>query len=62
MARGFRSLDNMFALIYLKCSDLVVPLHNRPQPSAAWQRIARDRANEKRRRREEERRMQVKAA
>ena len=62
MARGFRNLDNMIALIYLKCSDLVVPLHNRPQPSAEWQRIARDRANARRRAREEERRLQVTAA
>jgi len=33
MARGFRNLENMMALIYLKCSDLVIPLNNRPQPS-----------------------------
>lgn len=32
-ARGFRNLDNMFALIYLRCSDLTVPLNNRYQPS-----------------------------
>ena len=29
MARGFRSIGNMIALIYLKCSDLVIPLNNR---------------------------------
>ena len=34
MARGFRNLENMIALIYLKCSDLVIPLNNRPQPSS----------------------------
>ncbi len=34
MARGFRNLQNLIALIYLKCSDLVIPLNNRPQPSA----------------------------
>lgn len=34
MARGFRNIGNMIALIYLKCSDLVIPLHNRPQMSA----------------------------
>ncbi len=61
MARGFRSLDNMIALIYLKCSDLVVPLHNRPQPSAEWQKKKRDEANERRRAAEELRRIQVAA-
>ena len=34
MARGFRNIGNMIALIYLKCSDLVIPLNNRPQMSA----------------------------
>ena len=33
VARGFRNLENMAALIYLKCSDLIIPLNNRPQPS-----------------------------
>ena len=61
MARGFRNLDNMIALIYLKCSDLVVPLHNRPQPSAEWQKKKRDEANERRRAAEELRRIQVAA-
>lgn len=61
MARGFRNLDNMIALIYLKCSDLVVPLHNRPQPSAAWRKRKRDEANERRRAAEELRRIQVTA-
>ncbi|MCR5772911.1 MAG: transposase, partial [Butyrivibrio sp.] len=28
LARGFRNLDNMITLIYLKCSDIVVPLCN----------------------------------
>ena len=62
MARGFRNLDNMIAIIYLKCSDLVVPLHNRPQPSAEWQKMKRDEANERRRAAEELRRIQVSAA
>ncbi len=61
MARGFRNLDNMIALIYLKCSDLVVPLHNRPQPSAEWQKRKRDEANGRRRAAEELRRIQVAA-
>ncbi|MDD6825057.1 MAG: transposase [Oscillospiraceae bacterium] len=28
LARGFRTLENMFALIYLKCSDIIIPLCN----------------------------------
>ena len=53
LARGFRNLDNMIALIYLKCSDIVVPLCNRPQPSAEYLARKRARANELRRLREE---------
>ena len=34
MACGFRNLENMRALIYPKCSDPVIPLSNRPQPSS----------------------------
>ncbi len=59
MARGFRNLDNMMALIYLRCSDLVVPLNNRYQPTAEKQQELRDIANERRRKREEERRSRV---
>lgn len=55
LARGFRNLDNMIALIYLKCSDIVVPLCNRPQPSADYLAKKRARANELRRLREEQR-------
>jgi hypothetical protein len=57
LARGFRNLDNMFALIYLKCSDIVIPLHNRPQPSAEWSRKRREDANRRRKEREEARRL-----
>lgn len=57
MARGFRNLDNMMALIYLKCSDLIVPLNNRPKPSADLLKQRRERANELRREREEANRM-----
>jgi len=57
MARGFRNLDNMFALIYLKCSDLVIPLFNRYQPSPEKQRELRELANERRHEREEGRRL-----
>ena len=59
LARGFRNLDNMIALIYLKCSDIVVPLCNRPQPSAEYLAKKRARANELRRLREEQRRMEL---
>ena len=51
MARGFRNIRNMIALIYLKCSDLVIPLHNRPQMSAEKAATARNTANELRKRR-----------
>ena len=53
MARGFRNLENMKALIYLKCSDLVIPLNNRPQPSAERRMAMRLKAAEQRRAREE---------
>ena len=56
MARGFRNLENMKALIYLKCSDLVIPLNNRPQPSAERRIAMRLKAAEQRRAREEFRR------
>ena len=53
MARGFRNLENMKALIYLKCSDLVIPLNNRPQPSAEKRKAMRLKAARQRRIREE---------
>ena len=56
LARGFRNLDNMIALIYLKCSDIVVPLCNRLQPSAEYLAKKRARSNELRRLSEEQRR------
>ena len=52
MARGFRNTGNMIALIYLKCSDLVIPLHNRPQMSAEKSAAVRKNANDLRRKRE----------
>lgn len=58
-ARGFRNLQNIFALIYLRCSDLVVPLHNRYQPTAEKQRELRDIQNRRKRQREEEKRASV---
>ena len=56
LARGFRNIGNMIALIYLKCSDIVVPLCNRPQPSKEYLARRRERANELRRQREGQRR------
>ena len=53
MARGFRNLENMKALIYLKCSDLLIPLNNRPQPSAQKRRTMRLKAAQQRRSRQE---------
>ena len=51
MARGFRNIENMIALIYLKCSDLVIPLFNRIQMTAEKAAAARNTANELRRKR-----------
>ena len=51
-ARGFSNLENMIALIYLKCSDLVIPLNNRPQPSAERRNEMRRKASEQRKARE----------
>ena len=36
LARGFKNIGNMIALIYLKCSDIVIPICNRPQPSREY--------------------------
>ena len=55
MARGFRNLANMTVLIYLKCSDLVVPLRNRIQRTAEQAAMMRERANACRHAREEAR-------
>ena len=48
MGRGFRSMENLFSLIYLKCSDLIIPLNNRPQPSAEVLKEMRENANQRR--------------
>ena len=55
VARGFRNMENLIAFIYLKCSDLVIPLNNRYQPDAEKAKELRDRANDLRRKREESR-------
>lgn len=56
LAKGFRNIGNMMSLIYLKCSDLVINLFNRPQPSAAYTKARREKANERRKQREEQKR------
>lgn len=56
VARGFRNLDNLFSLVYLRCSDIVVPLNNRYQPSAEKQKELREIANQRRKAREEAKR------
>ena len=59
-ARGFRNLDNMFALIYLRCSDIVVPLHNRYQPTPEKMRELKDLQNQRKQPREELKRASIK--
>lgn len=49
IARGFRNLDNMFALIYLKCSDIIIPLCNRKQPDNEYLKNQRNVAMERKR-------------
>ena len=55
-ARGFRNLDNMFALIMLRCSDIVIPLNNRYRPDVELQGRKRELANQRRADRENARR------
>ena len=47
IARGFRNLDNMFSLIMLRCSDIVIPLNNRYQPDAERQARKRELSNQR---------------
>ena len=54
-ARGFRNIDTLIAFIYLKCSDLVIPLNNRYQPTAERSAEKRARDNDLRRKRDEAR-------
>lgn len=60
-AKGFRNLESMFAMIYLRCSDLVIPLHNRYRPDPETIRQRRDLANQRRKQREEARKERHKA-
>ena len=58
-AHGFRNLGNLFSLIYLRCSDLVVPLRNRYQLTAEEKQAIRARAKALRQAREEEKRRKL---
>ena len=59
--RGFRNLDKMFALIYLRCSDLTIPLNNRYQPSSQKQDELRELQNARKKARMEKRRASIQA-
>lgn len=61
-ARGFRNIDNLFALIYLRCSDLVIPLHNRYQPSPEKQQELRELQNSRKQKRVEAKRASMATA
>lgn len=52
LARGFKSIENMFALIYLKCSDIIIPLSNRLQPTNEYKRSQREMAMKRKQARE----------
>ena len=58
VAKGFRNLDNLTAMIFLKCSQLVVPLANRPQLTASQLEAMRRKAKEYRLKRAEKKRSQ----
>ena len=53
LAHGFKNLSNMFALIYLKCSDIVIPLFNRCQMTPEQASTFRKAATDRRRQRQE---------
>ncbi len=55
--QGFRNLDNLYAMIYLDCSDIVIPLPHRPQFTAEQLAEMRRKAKEYRQKREEAKRM-----
>lgn len=59
VARGFRNLNNLFALVYLRCSAIIVPLNNRFQPSAEKQQELREIANQRKNAREEAKRSTI---
>ena len=49
-------MDNLFAMIYLRCSDLIIPLDNRYRPSNEKVLEIRECANRRRKQREENKR------
>ena len=49
VARGFTNVENLFALIMLRCSELVIPLRNRNLPNSEKKKELREKANERRR-------------
>lgn len=59
VARGFRNLNNLFALVYLRCSAIIVPLNNRYQPSPEKQQELREIANQRKKAREEAKRSTI---
>ncbi len=56
-SQGFRNLDNMYAMIYLDCSDIVIPLPHRPQFTAIQLAEMRRKAKEYRQKRETAKRL-----
>jgi len=44
MGRGFKNIDNLIGLIYFRCSELDVPLFNRPFKSSEYKAEQRERA------------------
>ncbi len=52
-ACGFKNLDNMAALIYLRCSSLIIPLDNRYRPSPETIEKKREKARARRQARAE---------
>ena len=56
VAKGFRNLNNMYSLIFLRCSDIVIPLNNRYRPSAEMLKKRREYAAALRAKREEAKR------
>ena len=61
VARGFRNLNSLFVLVYLRCSEIAVSLNNRYQPSAEKQQELRDIANQRGKAREEAKRSTIPA-
>ena len=54
MARGYWNISNLISMIYLKCSNIVIPLSNRIQKSAKYKETEREIANKHRKAKREE--------